>query len=285
VVKKNFRIVIEGDALSILREIPDETFQCAITSPPYWGLRDYGVDGEIGKEKTVEEYLENLNLIFEEIKRVLKQDGTFWLNMGDTYTSGGRKWRAPDKKNPARHMNYRPDTPDGLKEKELIGIAWRMAFILQKSGWYLRSDIIWNKPNCMPESVKDRPTKSHEYIFLLTKSPNYLYNNEVIMEVNGDCKKRNRRTVWNINTEAFNGSHFATFPPALVEVCLKAGSNKGDLVIDPFFGAGTVGLCANKLGRGFVGIELNPNYVSLTEERLAKNKIKIKRYMSWKDVK
>ena len=208
--------------------------------------------------------MKRLVSIFEEVHRVLTADGTLWLNIGDSYTSGNRGYRAPDKKNPVRAMSYRAKTPRGLKPKDLIGIPWRVAFALQQTGWYLRSDIIWEKPNCMPESVKDRPTRAHEYIFLFSKSLQYYYASENVRESNG----RNRRTVWSIPTEPFLGAHFATFPPKLVEPCVLAGSRPDDWVLDPFFGSGTVGVVCEQQRRNYVGIELNPKYVHLALERI-----------------
>lgn len=171
-----------------------------MTSPPYWSLRDYNIPGQIGLEDTVEDYIAALAEVFKEVWRVLRDDGTLWLNVGDSYTSGGRTWRAPDRKNPVRAMNVRPATPEGLKPKDLIGIPWRLAFALQQAGWYLRADIVWHKPNCQPESVKDRPTRSHEYVFLLTKSEKYLYDHNAIRGPND----RNLRTVWDINTSGLS---------------------------------------------------------------------------------
>ncbi len=262
------RIVV-GDARSTLQSIADNTFRCCVTSPPYWGLRDYGFPNQIGAEANLSDYIANLVAVFHEVQRTLTDDGTLWLNIGDAYTSGNRTWRATDKKNPARAMEYRPPTPDGLKPKDLIGVPWRLAFALQEDGWYLRSDIIWYKPNCQPESVKDRPTRSHEYLFLFTKSERYYYDYQSIREsANGDGRLRNRRTVWPINTEPFPDAHFATFPPALVEPCLQAGTQPGDLVLDPFFGAGTVGLVCLKLRRRFLGIELKDEYADIARRRL-----------------
>jgi len=258
-----------ADAREKLREFPGEYFQCCVTSPPYWGLRDYDHPNQIGAEPKLNDYIDDLVRCFREIKRTLRKDGTFWLNIGDAYTSGGRTWRAPDKKNPGRAMSYRPDTPEGLKPKDLIGLPWRLAFALQADGWYLRSDIIWNKPNCQPESVKDRPTRSHEYVFLLTKSEHYYFDQSAIMErsiTNGSLK--NRRTVWNINTEGFKGAHFAVFPPKLVELCILAGTREDDRVIDPFLGSGTVGAVSKRFGRKFVGIEINKEYASLAVQRI-----------------
>ena len=261
--------ILFGDSRKELLFIPDNTFQCCITSPPYWGLRDYDYLGQIGAEDTVDEYIRHIVTVFREVRRVLREDGTLWLNVGDSYTSGGRTWRAPDKKNPARGMTYRPDTPDGLKPKDLIGVPWKLAFALQQDGWYLRSDIIWNKPNCQPESVKDRPTRSHEYLFLLTKSENYFYDHDAIREpANGNGQLKNRRSVWNINTEGFKGTHFAVFPPNLVKLCLLAGSKPGATALDPFFGSGTVGVVCKQTGRKCVGIEMKREYVELAESRI-----------------
>lgn len=262
--------VILGDSRRVLADTPDNTFQCCITSPPYWGLRDYDYPDQIGAEDTVEQYVDHLVTVFREVRRTLREDGTFWLNIGDSYTSGGRTWRAPDKKNPARSMTYRPDTPEGLKPKDLIGVPWRVALALQQDGWYLRSDIIWNKPNCQPESVKDRPTRSHEYLFLMTKSVNYYYDYEAIKEpANGSGKMKNRRTVWNINTEGFKGAHFAVFPPNLIRLCVLAGSRPDSVVLDPFFGSGTVGVVCKETNRQCVGIEMKPEYVELARSRIA----------------
>lgn len=261
--------ILVGDALSELKQLEAGTVRCCVTSPPYWGLRDYGIPGQVGAEEDLQHYVEHLTQVFNEVNRVLTHDGTLWLNLGDAYTSGNRKWRASDRKNPARAMSYRPATPDGLKPKDLIGIPWRIAFALQASGWYLRSDIIWNKPNCQPESVKDRPTRSHEYLFFFSKSERYYYDQEAVREPsNGNGLMRNRRTVWNVNTEAFLGAHFATFPNTLVEPCILAGTECGDCILDPFFGSGTVGEVSIKLQRRFIGIELNPEYAALARRRL-----------------
>lgn len=260
--------VIHSDALTTLAEVPDNTFRCCVTSPPYWGLRDYGISHQIGAEQRLEDYIENLKLVFREVRRVLRPDGTLWLNIGDSYTSGGRTWRDTDKKNKGRAMDYRAPTPDGLKPKDLIGVPWKLAFALQGEGWYLRSDIIWNKPNCQPESVKDRPTRSHEYLFLFTKSERYYYDYEAIKEPTAVGDYKNRRTVWNINTEGFPDTHFARFPTKLVEPCILAGTEPGDTVLDPFFGSGTVGAVASKLGRKFFGVELNEEYVMVASKRL-----------------
>ncbi len=256
--------LIQGDARRVLAGLPSNVVQTCVTSPPYWSLRNYHIDGQIGLEMDLETFIEALVAAFAEVRRVLRDDGTLWLNIGDSYTSGGRTWRAPDKKNPVRAMNVRPPTPAGLKPKELIGVPWRLAFALQAAGWYLRAETIWYKPNCQPESVKDRPTRSHEHLFLFSKSEDYFYDNQAERGPND----RNLRTVWDINTVPYKEAHFATFPPALVEPCLKLSTRPGDLVLDPFIGSGTTGLVALKMDRRFVGIELNPEYVGIAERRL-----------------
>jgi len=268
IMEGDFKLLVD-DARRCLRAFEDDFFQCCITSPPYWGLRDYGIEGQIGAESELRDYISDLVAIFREVRRTLKNDGTLWLNIGDSYTSGNRTWRDTDKKNPARAMSYRPPTPDGLKPKDLIGVPWKLAFALQEDGWYLRSDIIWYKPNCQPESVKDRPTRSHEYVFLFSKSEQYLYNYEAIKEpTNGTNESRNRRTVWAINTQGFHGAHFAVFPPELVKICLLAGSNYGSIVLDPFLGSGTVAEVCLEYNRKCVGIELNPEYAKMASKRV-----------------
>ena len=265
-------LMLEGDAILALQKLPTESAQCIVTSPPYWGLRDYGIEGQIGLEESLQQYINKLIAVFSEAKRVLKSDGVLWINIGDGYTSGNRGYRAPDRKNPARAMNVRPDTPEGLKAKDLLGIPWRLALALQADGWYLRDDIIWNKPNAMPESVKDRPARSHEYIFMLTKKERYYYDSEAVKE-NG----RNRRTVWNVNTAPFPEAHFATFPPALIMPCILSASRPNDFVLDPFFGSGTVGIVCQELNRQFIGIELNKEYIRIARNRLNMNKLPVLR--------
>jgi len=422
--------IIQGDVIEGLRSLPDGIVHTCVTSPPYWGLRDYGVPGQIGLEKTPEEYVEKMVEVFREVRRVLRDDGTLWLNLGDSYARNGGKngqynagktAKVGSTKRRVQLGNYR--VPDGLKEKDLVGIPWRVAFALQgmavipatsiaqwsdwlrearetgdwemvrmveerlrryawiealqADGWYLRSDIIWHKPNAMPESVKDRPTKAHEYIFLLSKSPKYYYDADAIREplaeatierskyprfqnpknrkdVNyGNPKteesaikrmlqrgKRNKRTVWTVSTKPFKEAHFAVFPPDLIEPCILAGSpekacphcgapwvrmtergehikmtggrikihkaqgphgktsvfntgciieritvgwkptcqcegNDGSgrgIVLDPFFGSGTTGLVAQKHGRQWIGVELNPDYIEIAKRRLAEAK-------------
>lgn len=366
--------ILEGDALAVLGTMLPGSVQCVITSPPYWGLRDYGVEGQIGLEETPDAYVQKLVELFREVRRILRPDGTLWLNLGDSYTSGNRKSRDPGQSKmhePLRAFDgCRPGTPAGLKPKDLVGIPWRVAFALQADGWWLRSDIVWAKPNPMPESVTDRPTRAHEYVFLLTKSERYFYDADAIREplaestrreidagysgsatkdyagngvqdpsavkariIHGRRRRRaktagpgshaggrrqapepgepgafhplgaNRRTVWWIPTHAFPEAHFATFPPALVEPCVKAGTSErgacatcgapweretretdswrpsctcaGDfvpcLVLDPFCGSGTVGVVANLLGRSFVGIELKPEYAAMARRRLRRD--------------
>ncbi|OIQ60529.1 modification methylase DpnIIB [Moorella thermoacetica] len=265
--------ILGGDALQVLKLLPANSIRCCVTSPPYWGLRDYGTTGQIGVENNLNDYIDALVVIFREVKRVLTDDGTLWLNLGDAYTSGGRAYRAPDKKTDNGHvvrgLPFRPPTPEGLKPKDLIGIPWRVAFRLQEDGWYLRSDIIWYKPNAIPESVKDRPTLAHEYLFLLSKSERYYYDYNAIREATENGRGyRNKRTVWAVNTQAFPEAHFATFPEKLIEPCVKAGSAPGDYILDPFFGSGTSGLVAARLQRNFVGIDINPRYVAMAQNRI-----------------
>jgi len=272
-------MIIVGDSFQELAKLENGSVQTCVTSPPYWGLRDYGHEGQLGLEKTPEQYVGNLRLIFEQVRRVLKPDGTLWLNLGDSYSSGNSG------------LTMRP--------KNLLGIPWRVAFALQADGWYLRQDIIWAKPNPMPESVRDRCTKAHEYIFLLAKSEKYFFDIGAIKEPsvewakgrsrprnkpNGtsaeDLKRfklpsecqitpfRQKRSVWTVTTKSFKGAHFATFPPGLIEPCILAGSRPGDTVLDPFFGAGTTGLVAKKHGRNYIGIEINPEYAALAQGRI-----------------
>lgn len=261
--------IIHGDIRQKLLHLPDDTFHCCITSPPYWGMRDYGYGEQLGAEPRIQDYIENLVVVFREVRRVLRSDGTLWLNIGNTYSSGGRTWRQSDSKNAGRAMSYRPDTPEGLKPKDLIGVAWMLAMALQLDGWYLRSDIIWHKPNCQPESVKDRVTMAHEYLFMLSKSESYYFDQEAIKEPTADGKTRkNKRSIWSINTEPCKEAHFAVFPRALVRPCILAGSPVGGLVLDPFFGSGTVGVVAIETGRRCTGIELKADYIEIARQRL-----------------
>jgi DNA modification methylase len=290
--------IIVGDVRTAMNSIPDQSVQTCITSPPYWGLRDYGQGDQIGLEETPQQYVDQMVEVFREVWRVLKDDGTLWLNIGDSYSGSG--------KGPAgnlgathneRHMEHKHSAivPDGLKPKDLVGIPWRLAFALQADGWYLRQDIIWAKPNPMPESVTDRCTKSHEYVFLLSKSRQYFYDYEAIKEpstgksgtwsekthkarighgsfnkeyVPSDDGLRNKRDVWNVALQPFKGAHFAVMPSALVEPCILAGSSVGDTVLDPFTGSGTVAMVALRHNRNFVGTELNPEYAELAVDRI-----------------
>jgi site-specific DNA-methyltransferase (cytosine-N4-specific) len=256
--------ILTGDARELLDLVPAGTFQTTITSPPYWSLRDYGIDGQIGAEQSIDEYLDHLVFLLEKVRRATRDDGTLWLNIGDSYTSGGRTWRAPDRKNPIRAMDMRPPTPDGLKPKDLVGVPWRLAFALQEAGWYLRADIVWHKPNCQPESVKDRPTRAHEYLFLFSKSERYTYDAQAIRGPND----RNLRTVWEVHTKPYREAHFATFPLELIKPCALLSTSARDLILDPFLGSATTGVAALETGRRFLGIELNPAYVDIAERRL-----------------
>jgi len=262
--------LIHASVLDGLATLGDESVQCIVTSPPYWGLRDYGVEGQIGAEPLLPEYIANLVRVFDECRRVLARDGVFWLNIGDGYTSGGRTWRQADKKLNARGMDYRPDTPEGMKPKDLMGVPWMVAFALRDAGWYLRTDIVWNKPNANPESVRDRPTRSHEFVFMFSKSLKYSYDVEATVEPTDDGRgTRRKRSVWNVNTEPYGEAHFAVFPTKLVEPCVLASTKPGQTVLDPFFGSGTVGQVARNLGRNFIGIEINSDYVEIARRRLA----------------
>lgn len=288
-----------GDALDALSVLPSASAQCCVTSPPYWGLRDYGHPGQLGLESTPEEYVAALVAVFREVRRVLRPDGVLWLNLGDSYASetkgsgGTGKSTLVGTPNDGNGQLYahRKVTP-GLPSKNLVGIPWRVAFALQADGWWLRSDTIWAKPNPMPESVTDRPTKAHEYVFLLSKAESYFYNAENARErataepkprgpkndagrndggrvgiVRGDGMTRNWRTVWDIASQPYDGAHFATMPPELARRCIVAGTRPGDVVLDPFNGAGTTGMVAMQQGRRYVGVELNPDYARLSVER------------------
>lgn len=310
----NYELII-GDCRQALASLPEGSVQTCITSPPYFGLRNYGVDGQIGLEQTPQQFVAELVAVFREVRRVLKDDGTVWLNLGDTYCTvpHGRKGaNAYDPKYANEGARVRRGDAanrqplPGFKHKDLIGIPWRVALALQDDGWYLRQDIIWHKPNPMPESVTDRCTKAHEYIFLLSKSPRYYFDNEAIQEASAGGKpagnkshkyvtaynaeeseqhrtksgllelagveweSRNKRSVWTVATEGYEGAHFATFPPKLILPCVLAGSRPGDMVLDPFNGSGTTGQVALENGRRYVGIELNPEYAALTRKRLAR---------------
>lgn len=298
-----------GDCIESMRGLPDASVNCCVTSPPYFGLRDYGVEGQIGLEDTPDAFVARLVDVFREVRRVLRDDGTLWLNLGDSYArTGGTDRRVSDTakvgstRNTLTQMSDRTGkAPVGLKDKDLIGIPWRVAFALQADGWYLRQDIIWHKPNPMPESVRDRCTKAHEYVFLLSKGPRYYFDSEAIKEpvaessvarlsqptlaqqvgstrvpgkTNGNMKAvgngetRNRRSVWTVTTKPFKGAHFATFPPDLIEPCILAGCPPGGTVLDPFGGSGTTAGVAIKHGRNAILCELNPEYAALVNARV-----------------
>ena len=359
--------IYQGNCIEVLKDFPDESIDCVVTSPPYWGLRDYGTaeweggdencehkvgritrgglsemqskniggfgdesiknggscphcgairkDSQLGLEETPEEFVANLVRVFSKVKRVLKKEGTCWLNLGDTYSA--QRWtKKGETKTEAQPMNkmkddwrsIAPTKNSGLPDKNLTGIPWRVAFALQSDGWYLRQDIIWHKPNPMPESVQDRCTKAHEYIFLLTKSPKYFYDIDAIREPHqslDDYKKRknktysknlskggtgeqclgrdrgdfynekgrNKRSVWKISTKPYKEAHFATFPIELPITCIKAGCPEGGIVLDPFFGSGTTGLAAQELHRHWVGIELNPEYIEIANRRVGQTNL------------
>lgn len=359
-------MILRGDVRETLKQLPDNHVQMCVTSPPYWGLRDYGtatwdggdescdhfgkpmatkaninrncgtgndvknaearefykevcgkcgargIDSQIGLEQTPDDYVAQMVEVFREVRRVLRDDGVLWLNLGDSYSGSGKGAyadgvvRLTDKSAKQQTSNgthqgvFTKTIVDGLKPKDLVGIPWRVAFALQADGWWLRQDIIWHKPNPMPESVTDRCTKAHEYLFMLTKSAKYYFDNEAIKEdakwssdkragegrLTYDGKrqgqagtgqesfvtivdKRNRRSVWTIPTKPFRGAHFATFPPALIEPCILATSKHGDIVLDPFFGAGTTGLVAQRNNRRWIGCELNPEYAAMAEQRIS----------------
>lgn len=310
--------ILNTDCLSGLKELPDECIDCCVTSPPYFRMRDYGVDGQIGLENTPEEYVSKLAEIFQEVFRVLKNTGTLWLNLGDCYNGSGKAGTGKTSRDnlyfSKKYKNFGktitratagiPVDLSSLKPKDLIGIPWMAAFALRSQGWYLRNDIIWQKTNCSPESVRDRCTKSHEHIFLMSKARKYYYDYKAISEkskwsekdkrsVNGptqsrrmvgslyQCKHqgvycpdglRNKRDVWTVNTAGFKDAHFATYPPALITDCIKAGCPPGGIVLDPFMGAGTTAVVAESLGRNYIGFELNSEYVEIANNRILKER-------------
>ena len=314
---RNHRI-IQGDCIEGMKTLPDGCIHTCVTSPPYWGLRDYGHEDQIGTEKTPEAYVENMVEVFREVRRILRDDGTVWLNLGDSYWSNTLSRKDPMEsmwgKRPASDLSDGRDNiptvnkrgglgaaPIGIKPKDLVGIPWRVAFALQADGWYLRQDIIWHKPNPMPEAVKDRCTKAHEYLFLLSKHSHYYYDNEAIAEeltypnekrrplgskgaweidgrkqrengggspYEGYPSKRNKRSVWKITTKGYKGAHFAVYPKKLIEPCILAGCPEGGTVLDPFTGSGTTAVVALENGRNFVGTELNPEYIKIAEARI-----------------
>jgi DNA modification methylase len=297
------------DCLEGLKALPDESVNCCVTSPPYFGLRDYGHENQMGLEETPDLYVQKMVEVFTEVRRVLKKDGTLWLNLGDSYAA----YKANTGDTDYAGHSGRPEHKRGwqygsLKPKDLIGIPWMVAFALRGQGWYLRQDIIWSKPNPMPESVTDRCTKAHEYIFLLSKSAKYFFNSNAIRTEqdpaslkrlergwNGDGNRgypngpqnhlknymgktkeeieqlngANKRSVWTVTTKPFSEAHFATFPEDLIVDCIKAGCPEDGIVLDPFMGAGTTALVASKLNRNFIGFELNPDYIEIIKKRLA----------------
>ena len=304
--------VMVGDCLASLATLPDASINCCVTSPPYYGLRDYGVDGQIGLEESPDAYIARLVEVFREVRRVLTDDGTLWLNIGDSYArnpakgqhkpgDSGKQAYIYDRGNGRASSTF---IGDGLKEKDLIGIPWMLAFALRADGWYLRQDIIWHKPNPMPESVRDRCTKAHEYVFLLSKSERYYFNHDAMKEVATNAGKRvllgeksfskgqakgagiapsgngtgefydvpetrNRRSVWTVAPKPYKGAHFAVYPPELIEPCILAGCPEGGgTVLDPFGGSGTTGGVALKHGRNAVLCELSPNYAALMPARI-----------------
>ena len=323
--------ILQGDCRDVLKTLPDQSVHCCVTSPPYFGLRDYGVDGQIGLEPTPAEFVAELLAVFREVRRVLRDDGTLWLNLGDSYTGSANNGGVDSKTMTGRQAATGSSLPTkrgaGLKPKDLIGIPWRVAFALQADGWWLRQDIIWHKPNPMPESVTDRCTKAHEYVFLLSKAERYYFDSEAMQEravgqsahdLTGqgyaapgqtpnsgnrskrdsfkreDSKRaevipgqtvgthrldrvesehnlftRNKRSVWTIATKPFAEAHFATMAPDLAETCIKAGCPEGGVVLDPFGGAGTTGLVADRLQRSAVLIELNAEYQGIAQRRIA----------------
>lgn len=308
--------IICGSSLEVLRGLPQNCINMCVTSPPYYGLRDYGVDGQIGVEESPDEYIRKLTEIFHEVRRVLCEDGTLWLNIADSYAGSGKgAWNKPlDERDGCKQIYHvaesnptatMPSVWTGIKPKDMIGIPWLLAFALRADGWYLRSDIIWHKPNAMPENVHDRPAKSYEHLFLLSKSPKYYYDDRAIMEPLAECtierykrgrsdkakysdfsthqqinkgnvhyselhqQYRNKRDVWTVATNTYRmNNHFAMYPEKLIEPCILAGSAEGGIVLDPFFGSGTTGAVAKRLGRQYIGIDLNPSYCEAARERI-----------------
>ena len=263
--------ILFGDCRETLSQI-DEKVRMCVTSPPYYGLRNYGDESnQIGQEDTPEEYIQNLVDIFRSVRNCLSDDGTLWVNIGDSYYNyRPGKGQALVKQSVSKSKQDLPEKCarrgnklEGLKEKDLIGIPWMLAFALRADGWYLRQDIIWHKSNPMPESVRDRCTKSHEYMFLLSKSQNYYFDVDVIKE-----PTRRKRSVWNVSTKPYKGSHFAVFPPELITPCILASSEENDIILDPFIGSGTTAMVAKELGRYYIGCELHEDYGNLIQERM-----------------
>ena len=308
-----------GDAVECLKTLPAESVNMCVTSPPYYGLRDYGESDQIGIEASPREYIERLAAVFDEVQRVLAKDGTLWLNIGDSYAGSGKgpmslalagNGKNKNLYNKESRIYEVPKTWEGIKPKDMIGIPWMLAFALRDRGWYLRSDIIWHKTNCLPESIKDRPTKSYEHIFLLAKSPHYYFDymaiREPLKDVSAERYRRGRsatnkyadkqgissahedfsdfdqqfrrkRDVWEVSTNSYKmDEHFAMFPERLIEPCVLAGSKIGGVVLDPFFGSGTTGAVAKRLGRSYIGIDLNAHYLEKAQERIDRIVPKIK---------
>ena len=296
--------ILYGDCRDTLKQFDEQARTC-VTSPPYYGLRNYGnEENQIGQENTPEEFIDQLVSVFKEVRNVLTDDGTLWVNLGDSYYNyRPGKGQSYPKQSVSKtnqdlptQCNKRGNKLDGLKEKDLIGIPWMFAFAMRSDGWYLRQDIIWHKPNPMPESVKDRCTKSHEYIFLLSKNKKYYYDNEAIKEpvkqdwgtrdrtkgkyhnsgsglsphsgLSKSYDRKNKRDVWSVTNKPFKGSHFAVFPPDLITPCILAGSEKGDIILDPFMGSGTTAMVAKQLGRDYIGCELHEEYSNLIDQRV-----------------
>ena len=269
--------ILFGDCRQTLKEFDGKARMC-VTSPPYYGLRDYGgEDKQIGQEETPEEYIQSLVEVFKSVRDVLTDDGTLWVNMGDSYynyrpgkgQSYPKQTVSKTNQDLPQQSSKRGRKLEGIKEKDLIGIPWMLAFALRADGWYLRQDIIWHKPNPMPESVRDRCTKSHEYIFLFSKSQDYYFDVEAIKEPTVDRKSlKRKRSVWEVKTKPYKGAHFAVYPTDLIEPCIKAGSEAGDIVLDPFIGSGTTALVAKSLQRHYVGCELHEEYGKLIQTRL-----------------
>lgn len=307
--------ILTGDCREVLATLPEKSIQCCVTSPPYYGLRDYGVVGQIGLEPTPDEYVAEMVAVFRDVRRVLRDDGVLWLNLGDSYNNfrsqmgPGQAVHGRDDLRGKRAPTAGKRGNVGFKEKDLLGIPWMIAFAMRADGWYLRSAVVWHKPNPMPESVTDRPTSAYEMVFLLSKNAQYFYDADAIAEQAQDWSKggpgtgiapthhysaknggngglseiaarykggdspttRNARNVWTIATQPFPGSHFATMPPDLAERCILAGSGKGDTILDPFGGAGTTALVADRLGRNATIIELNPEYAAMARERISQD--------------
>ena len=302
-------MLLTGNCLQLINELDNDIIQTIVTSPPYWGLRDYeGEEEQLGQEETPEKYVANMTAFFRLCKRTLKDDGTVWINIGDTYFGakgghweGGNSITSDDTGHNYRMHRKAPPKHKRLKTKDLCGVPWMLAFSMQKDGWYLRQDIIWHKPNPMPEAVTDRCVKSHEHIFLFSLKPRYYFDHEAIQEKavyagdnrasRGDSRRdltlansmaadsqptgefRNKRDVWTINTAQSGEAHFAVFPTRIPELCIKAGTKEGDTVLDPFMGSGTTALVAQKLGRKWIGFELNDKYAELISRKTSQGEL------------